>query len=106
MKNIGWDYFGRLTMELVLILLLCFSSLFIVEVFLGGALPDSFNTCQGRKGSKRLGRMKMGAFFGQALPLAAAGIGLPMSLQHPWAILLVVLAAVLYIVVCRIMKAC
>ena len=93
-------------MELILILLLCFSALFVVEVFLGGALPDSVDTCQGGKGSRRMGRMKMGAFFGQALPLAAAGIGLPMSLQHPWAILLVAGAAVLYIVVCRIMKAC
>jgi hypothetical protein len=93
-------------MELILVLLLCFSSLFIVEVFLGGALPDSFEKAPGEKASRRMGRMKMGAFFGQALPLAAVGIGLPMSLQHPWAILLVVLAAVLYIVVCRIMKAC
>ncbi len=96
----------RNIMALILILLACFSLLFIVEVFLGGALPDSFGESHGPAGCRGMGRMKMGAFFGQALPLAAAGIGLPMSLQYPWAILLVAGAAVLHVVVCRILKAC
>lgn len=88
-------------MELVLILALCFTLLFVVEVFLGGAVPAP------EPGSLALrGRMKMGAFFGQALPLSAAGIGLPMSIQHPWALWLVAGAAVLHILVCRVLKAC
>jgi len=88
-------------MELVLTLAVCFTLLFVVEVFLGGAVPAP------EPGSPELrGRMKMGAFFGQALPLSAAGIGLPMSVQHPWALWLVAGAAVLHILVCRVLKAC
>lgn len=93
-------------MELVLVLLACFGLLFVVEVFLGGALPEFLDESLGGGGRGRMGRMKMGAFFGQALPLAAAGIGLPMSLQHPWAVFLVAGAAALHIVVCRVLKAC
>lgn len=92
-------------MELVLILVCCFALLFVVEVFLGGALPGESSIQAGCHGLK-MGRMGMGQFFGQALPLAMAGIGLPMSLQHHWAILLVVLAGVSHLVACRIMKAC
>ncbi|WP_243311276.1 hypothetical protein [Fundidesulfovibrio agrisoli] len=75
-------------MVLILILAACFLLLYIVEVHLGGALP---HPCAPE------GPMISDAFFGQALPLAAAGIGLPMSFQHHWAILLVIGAAVLYI---------
>jgi len=88
-------------MELVVILAACFTLLFIVEVFLGGALPAPEPGCRTIRD-----RMKMGAFFGQALPLSFAGIGLPMSIQHGWAIWLVAGALVLHVVVCRIMKAC
>lgn len=88
-------------MELIVILSVCFTLLFIVEVFLGGALPDP------EPGAPTVhGRMRMDAFFGQALPLSAAGIGLPMSIQHTWAIALIAGAAVLHILVCRVMKAC
>lgn len=88
-------------MELVVILAACFTLLFIVEVFLGGALPAPEHGCKNVGG-----RMKMGAFFGYALPLSFAGIGLPMSIQHGWAIWLVAGALVLHVVVCRILKAC
>lgn len=88
-------------MELVLILAICFTLLFVVEVFLGGTVPAPEPGSPGLRG-----RMKMGAFFGQALPLSAAGIGLPMSIQHPWALWLVAGAAVLHILVCRVLKAC
>ena len=74
-------------MALILILAVCFLLLYIVEVHLGGALADSCGLD---------GPLSNDAFFGQALPLAAAGIGLPMSFQHHWAILLVIGAAVLY----------
>lgn len=88
-------------MELVVILAACFTLLFIVEVFLGGALPAP------EPGRKSIGgRMKMGAFFGQALPISLAGIGLPMSIQHGGAIWLVAAAIILHVVVCRIRKAC
>jgi len=88
-------------MELLVILAACFTLLFIVEVFLGGALPAP------EPGCKHVGgRMKMGAFFGQALPLSVAGIGLPMSIQHGWAIWMVAGALILHVVVCRIMRAC
>lgn len=79
-------------MALVVILALCFLLLFLVEVYLGGALPVSCALS---------GRLNMRAFFGQALPLAAAGIGLPMSFQHPWALLMVAGAAVLYVAMRR-----
>lgn len=88
-------------MELVIILAACFTLLFIVEVYLGGALPAPEVGCKSVGG-----RMKMGAFFGQALPLSLAGIGLPMSIQHGWAIWLVAGALVLHMLACRIMKAC
>lgn len=88
-------------MELILILALCFTLLFVVEVFLGGAVPAPE---QESPALRR--RMGMGAFFGQALPLSALGIGLPMSIQHPWALWLVAAAAVLHILVCRVVKAC
>jgi len=94
-------------MELVIILALCFGLLFVVEVFLGGALPGEAQA-PSPEGCPAPGRsrMGMGPFFGQALPLAATGIGLPMSLQHPWALLLVAGAGALYVVVCKVMKAC
>lgn len=88
-------------MELVIILAACFTLLFIVEVFLGGALPVPEPARNGVEG-----RMKMGAFFGYALPLSFAGIGLPMSIQHGWAIWLVAGALIMHVLVCRIMKAC
>jgi hypothetical protein len=92
-------------MELIFILLLCFALLFVVEVFLGGALPGESPSRPGCP-APGMGRMGMGQFFGQALPLAMAGIGLPMSLQHHWAVLLLFGAGVLYIMVCKVMKAC
>ncbi|WP_243438579.1 hypothetical protein [Fundidesulfovibrio soli] len=75
-------------MALILILSVCFLLLYIVEVHLGGALPHPCAPA---------GPMSNDAFFGQALPLAVAGIGLPMSFQHPWAVLLVIGAAALYL---------
>lgn len=88
-------------MELIVILAACFTLLFIVEVFLGGTLPAP------EPGGKNVGgRMNMGTFFGQALPLSLAGIGLPMSIQHGWAIWMVAGALLLHVVICRIMKAC
>jgi len=75
-------------MALLIILAFCFLALYIVEVHLGGALP---HPCAPS------GPLSNDAFFGQALPLAAAGIGLPMSFQHPWALLLVAGAAILYV---------
>lgn len=92
-------------MELVIILAACFALLFIVEVFLGGALPGADSANFNKPGKMRV-RMRMGEFFGHALPLAAAGIGLPMSVQHPWAATLVVGAALMHIFVCRVLKAC
>ncbi|MFP5220830.1 MAG: hypothetical protein ACLGSA_00935 [Acidobacteriota bacterium] len=88
-------------MELIVILAACFTLLFVVEVFWGGTLPESEDGC-----STARAPMKLGAFFGQALPLSAAGIGLPMSSQHGWAIWLVAGAAILHVLVCRIMRAC
>lgn len=88
-------------MELLGLVAVCFTLLFTVEVFLGAALPeDGYASAPGMR------RMPLGAFFGQALPMAAAGLGLPMSLQHPWAVWLVVGAVVLHVLVCRVLKAC
>jgi len=87
-------------MFLVLTLAVCFSLLFLVEVFLGGPLPVS-----GGEGL-RFGRMPVGEFFGQALPLAAVGIGIPMSPQYPWALALVGAGVALHVLVCRMMRAC
>jgi len=69
----------------------CFLLLFVVEVFLGGALPGREDGSQGLRG-----RLPAREFFGHALPIAAAGLGVPMSFQHPWALLLVVVAVALH----------
>lgn len=79
-------------MQLLFIILACFLMLFIVEVFLGGALPGREDGSQGLRG-----RLPAREFLGCALPIAAAGLGIPMSFQHPWALLLVVLAAALHL---------
>ena len=88
-------------MTLLAILVLCFVSLFVVEVFLGGALPGQASVC-----APSPKRLKMGEFFGLLLPLSLGGIALPMSIQHHWALWLVLAAALLHILVCRVMKAC
>jgi len=88
-------------MQLVAILAVCFVMLFVVEVFLGGALPS-----QDPNSPSFHERLRMGEFFGQLLPLSVAGIALPMSIQHHWAIWLVLGAALLHVLVCRIMRAC
>ena len=79
-------------MQLMLIILACFLLLFIVEVFLGGALPGREDGSPGLRG-----RLPAREFFGYALPIAAAGLGIPMSFQHPWALLLVAGAVVLHL---------
>lgn len=88
-------------MELIAILALCLVVLFVVEVFFGGALPG-----QDPDAPILRGRLRMGEFFGQLLPLSLAGIALPMSIQHHWAVWLLLGAALLHVLVCRIMKAC
>ena len=92
-------------MELLIILAACFVLLFIVEVFLGGAPPVP-ESGTGPDCGRRQGRLRMGEFFGYALPLASAAIGVPMSVQHPWAMALVAGAALMYIFVCRVLRAC
>ncbi len=88
-------------MILLSILGLCFVSLFVVEVFLGGALPSHTSDCAPLRK-----RLKVGEFFGLLLPLSLGGIALPMSIQHHWALWLVLAAGILHILVCRVMKAC
>ena len=78
-------------MALVIIVAICFLLLFVVEVFLGGTLPAG-------EASERPARLGLGEFFGQTPPLSAAGIGLPMSARHPWAVCLVTVAVVLHVV--------
>ncbi len=92
-------------MELLLILAACFVLLFIVEVFLGGAPPVP-ESGSGQNCGRPRGRLRMGEFFGYALPLAATAIGVPMSVQPPWALALVAGAALMYMFVCRVLRAC
>ncbi len=88
-------------MEFVAVLVACFALLFIFEVVLGG-LPADFEAGEALPAAT----LRPGDFFGRLMPLSLAVIGLPMSMQHAWALWLVAAAAVLHLVVCRCMKAC
>ncbi|GFK94696.1 hypothetical protein NNJEOMEG_02543 [Fundidesulfovibrio magnetotacticus] len=78
-------------MELLAVIVIAYVMLYLVEVYLGGTLP-----CP-TEGARLCQRLPKREFFGRVLPLAAAGLGIPLSFAHPWAILLVVGAAVLFL---------
>ncbi len=88
-------------MVLVMVIAACFAMLFVVEVLLGA--PEGFFRAEVPAGGRPSATEKTGVrdFFGRALPIAAAGVGLPMSLQHPWAVLLVLAVPVLYLTLGR-----